>query len=360
MITPAVKHSYQAPSDEAVAAYYDALRQFWHPVLPSSELADHELRGVELLEEQLVLARLDGQLVAMQDLCRHFQAQLSLGEVRAIRGAGECIMCPYHGWSYNRAGQCVDIPQLAAGRVIPAGARVPVYQAQERYGLIWVCLAEDPTFPLPALPGLNDRRFVHGPLRVYEPWVSSLPRAIMAALDDTHAAWVHEGLLGDRTRPAPPDRRVRRDGQHLISEFTMLQPENKTIADGKQHAALREVAITTTVAVPNVIHFDIRAVDTRDQRHTLIWQAVAPRRYNLIDTYWGSARNYDLDRPAHDEQFEAMQDVVRAQDRRIVEGQRPWLLPPFWTKIELPMRPADVPLIEYQQWLEELGVTTAI
>ncbi len=50
--------------------------------------------------------------------------------------------------------------------------------------------------------------------------------------------------------------------------------------------------------------------------------------------------------------------MVRAQDKPIVESQRPWLLPPFWTRIELPLRPADLPLIEYQRWLEELGIST--
>ncbi len=81
---------------------------------------------------------------------------------------------------------------------------------------------------------------------------------------------------------------------------------------------------------------------------------------NETITFWGSARNYDFDQPVFDPVFEQMQDTLRAQDKRIVESQRPWLLPPFWTKVELPLRPADLPLIEYQKWLEELGVTLAL
>lgn len=92
----------------------------------------------------------------------------------------------------------------------------------------------------------------------------------------------------------------------------------------------------------------------------MIWQTVSPRKYNETNTFWGSARNYDFDQPVYNEGFEAMQDTLREQDRRIVESQRPWLLPPFWTKIELPLRPADQPLIEYQKWLEELGITIAV
>lgn len=84
------------------------------------------------------------------------------------------------------------------------------------------------------------------------------------------------------------------------------------------------------------------------------------RRYNQTDTYWGSARNFNLSAPAYDEEFEKMQDLVREQDRRVVESQRPWLLPPFWTKLELPVRPADLPLIEYHRWVEELGISLTL
>jgi vanillate O-demethylase monooxygenase subunit len=271
-------------------------------------------------------------------------------------------MCPYHGWTYAADGQCVDIPQLEPGRAIPREAKVPSFLVQERYGLIWVCLDDAPRYDLPDLPGLEDPSYVLGPIRSYEPWVASAPRVIMAALDDTHAPWVHRGLLGDRAFPEPPDHRVRRDGQYLRVEFSMLQPDNRAISDSASTVGttLREVRLSTTVSVPNVIHFVIDPVDRSGALTTIIWQAVCPRRYNRTDTYWGSARNYDLDAPARNDDFERMQDVVRAQDRRVVESQRPWLLPPFWTKIELPLRPADLPLIEYHRWLEELGITLAL
>jgi phenylpropionate dioxygenase-like ring-hydroxylating dioxygenase large terminal subunit len=348
------------PTVETVAAYYSALRRFWHPVLRSEDLPVGELRGVTLLDEPLVLARLNGEMIALQDLCRHFQAQLSLGEITHLPGHGECVMCPYHGWSYAASGQCVDIPQLGGGRQIPAEARVPRYQAAERYGLVWVCLDGQPLFELPAIPALADPAFLTAPLRTYPLWRAAAPRVIMAALDDTHGPWVHGGLVGDRSHPEPPEHKVRRDGQFLIVDIRMIQPENATIRNNG-HAAnhsdpkFQEVVLRTTVGMPNLIHFMIQAQGS--PRRTQIWQAVCPVRDNETITFWGSARNYALDRPAFDPEFEHLQDTLREQDRRVVESQRPWLLPPFWTKTELPLRPADLPLIEYQKWLEELGVT---
>jgi vanillate O-demethylase monooxygenase subunit len=358
------------PSPESIAAYYQAMRKFWHPVFPSAGLGEGRPQAVELLAEELVLARLNGQVVAMQDLCRHFQAKLSLGEIRSLPGAGQCLMCPYHGWSYDSQGRCVAIPQLTSDRQIPADARVPVYRVAERYGLIWVALDPNPHFDLPDFPMVDDPAFLTGPLRRYAPWAASAPRVIMAALDDTHGPWVHGGLVGDRSHPLPPEHTVQRAGCNLVVRIRMLQPDNATIAEeqstGIRQAApasdlgagLQEVHLTTTVGMPNTIHFTIRAKGSA--RTTLIWQAVCPVRFDQTLTFWGSSRNYDLDKPAYNPAFEELQDTLRAQDKRIVESQRPWLLPPFWTKVELPLRPADLPLIEYQRWLEELGIAIAL
>ncbi len=347
-------------SQETIHAYYASLRPFWHPVMPVARLEEQSIVSAELLEAPLVITRLNGELVALYDVCRHFQAQLSLGEIRHVEGHGECLMCPYHGWTYAANGQCIDIPQLESDRTIPDSARIDSYHVQEKYGLIWVCLAGELAHDIPHLPDLDNPAFLHGPLRTYDAWVSSASRVIMAALDDTHGAWVHEGLVGDRDHPEPPDHRVHRDGCNLIVNFTMLQPNNATIVEDGTDAPLRRVAITTTVGIPNTIHFNIRALDSAGEHVTLIWQAVCPVRYNKTLTFWGSARNYDTDKAAYNAAFEQLQDTLREQDRRVVESQRPWLLSPFWTKTELPVRPADLPLIEYQKWLEELGIITRI
>jgi phenylpropionate dioxygenase-like ring-hydroxylating dioxygenase large terminal subunit len=360
MSVSAVAKVHAAPSQEAIEGYLRAMRPFWHPVLPAAEALEGTPKTATLLDVPLVIARLNGEWVAMDDVCRHFQAQLSLGEIRQIAGHGDCLMCPYHGWSYAADGQCVDIPQLSPGREIPASARVPSYPVQERYGLIWVCLEQEARYPLPDLPDLDNPAFLTGPLRDYTPWHAAAPRVIMAALDDTHGPWVHNGMVGDRSHPEPPQHRVWGEGNTLKVEIQMLQPNNAAIAEGDTDKQFREVLITTTVGIPNTIHFDIRATDSADKHRTLIWQAVCPVSWDRTRTFWGSARNYDFDKPVYNEAFEALQDTLREQDKRIVESQRPWLLPPFWTKVELPLRPADLPLIEYHNWLDELGIAVPL
>ena len=148
-------------------------------------------------------------------------------------------------------------------------------------------------------------------------------------------------------------------------EFTTSQPENVIVEeDGEavEETFVQDVDYSYHVGIPNVlrlitIHRPVRAKD--DARAYVIWLATCPRRFNKTDSFWRLARNFDMD-PSRDQVYEEFEDEVRAQDRPMVQSQRPWLLPPFWTKIELPLRPADLPLLEYQKWLEELSIATAI
>jgi hypothetical protein len=61
-----------------------------------------------------------------------------------------------------------------------------------------------------------------------------------------------------------------------------------------------------------------------------------------------------------DSAYEEFGAVVRKQDKPIIESQRPWIIPPFFTMIELPMGPADLPLMQYQKWLQELEISVAV
>jgi vanillate O-demethylase monooxygenase subunit len=80
-----------------------------------------------------------------------------------------------------------------------------------------------------------------------------------------------------------------------------------------------------------------------------------PIAHNRSRIFLQVARNFDLD-PARDESYLAFEDVIQSQDKPVVESQRPWLLPPLSSRLMLYVRPADLPLIEYQRWMEELGI----
>lgn len=138
----------------------------WHPVCRSAELAEGGLFSARLLQEALVLWRQQDQIMAWQDLCLHRAARLSRGRV-GKPGA----VCPYHGWVYNGAGRCSHIPAHPE-QIPPAKAQVRTYQAQERYGLVWVCLGE----PTSELHLRSDRTAI-----AYRRWLAQLGLTFGAA-----------------------------------------------------------------------------------------------------------------------------------------------------------------------------------
>lgn len=332
----------------AVEAYYRGLEPFWHPVMYSEALSDEPV-GVQLLGRRVVLARLEGETAAFDDLCRHLGTALSIGEVIE----GRHLRCRYHGWTYDRTGRCVDIPARREA-AIPREARIRRYPTREAYGILWVCLAAEPEHDIPPFPEYEDAGFHKGPLRSYGPWRASAPRVVMAALDDTHFPWVHPGILGDPAHPEAPDHEVWREGEHLVSAYTMLQPANDSVAHGEDREALEKVTYTNYVTPSS-----IRLVKESAAGTYVIWQASCPISWDSSLVFSCQARSFDRGED-RDPEYERLQDEIQEQDRPVVESQRPWLLPPLSSRMMLYVRPADLPLIAYQRWLEELGIPQQI
>jgi phenylpropionate dioxygenase-like ring-hydroxylating dioxygenase large terminal subunit len=331
----------EAPGREAIAAYNAALSEYWHPVLDAADLADAPV-AVQLLDRPLVLVRLDGDIACMDDVCRHMGASLSLGTV--VDGCA--LRCIYHGWSYDASGRVVDIP-TRRGRPVPTGARVASYRVQERYGIVWVCLSDQPAADVPAFPEYDDPAFRTTPLAVYAPWRATAPRLVMGALDDTHFPWVHPGILGDPDQPEAPDHTARRDDGVLIASYSRTAP-NEVVEPGAppMMEVNRDSYCTPT---------SIRLVKSMPHWTLVIFEAVSPVSYDRSVAFIHMARTYDLD-PARDQHYVDFEAEVQEQDRPVVESQRPWLLPPLSSRLLLYVRDADLPLIEFQKWLEELGI----
>lgn len=165
--------------------------------MPIARLSINKPQSFQLLGQKIVLwLKQDGQPAALADRCCHRSAQLSKGVV--IAG---CVRCPYHGWSFNEAGTCVDVPQLERG-MIPKTYIVQSYHCTARYGYVWVCL-DEPLQPIPEIAEIDDPGFRFIP-QFYETWQVSGLRAIENSFDSAHGHFVHASSWGDQSNPAPP------------------------------------------------------------------------------------------------------------------------------------------------------------
>jgi nitrite reductase/ring-hydroxylating ferredoxin subunit len=115
----------------------------WTPVALSRDLPRLGVMPVCVDGIDIALWRsATGRVAAWADRCPHRGMRLSHGFVR-----GEALSCIYHGWSYGSEGQCLRIP-AHPDLTPPDAIRVPVFQAMERGGVVWVAHhASDATPP---------------------------------------------------------------------------------------------------------------------------------------------------------------------------------------------------------------------
>ena len=75
-----------------------------------ADLMEGELRGLEVGERLVLLARLDGRITAMDDSCNHAGCLLSGGWVHGKKAA---VVCPCHEYAFELGtGRNLTIPRL--------------------------------------------------------------------------------------------------------------------------------------------------------------------------------------------------------------------------------------------------------
>jgi 3-phenylpropionate/trans-cinnamate dioxygenase ferredoxin subunit len=74
------------------------------------DLIEGELRGLEVGERLILLARLNGRITAMDDSCNHAGCLLSGGWINDRKAA---VVCPCHEYAFELGtGKNVTIPKL--------------------------------------------------------------------------------------------------------------------------------------------------------------------------------------------------------------------------------------------------------
>ncbi|CAN5479132.1 molybdenum cofactor-independent xanthine hydroxylase subunit HpxD [soil metagenome] len=316
-----------------------ALNRFWHPLTTSERVAEQP-RRFTLLDDFVVAYRDENGVAAFRDICIHRGAALSLGWVRDGK-----MVCPYHGWQYDRTGACVRIPSRPEGTSIPASAKAYRHHVEERYGLVWVAV-EDPELGVPEFPGdIYEQPGWKSFVSYNETWKTSAARAVENFMDFSHFPYVHEGLLGteDNAEIAPYTVEKRADGLHYWLE--QEEPSDLYGAGGSQL-----VRYEYTLVVPFTIH--LKKIEVGTGRETIITQFTSPQTSTSTELFVFIVRNHSQDEP--DSKFGDFTNKIMEQDRVIVESQRPEQLPPSLRE-ELHIKVPDAASLLYRQRLASLA-----
>lgn len=335
---------------------WPALRAYWHPVALSADLKDEKPLAVQLLNERLAVCRLEGQVKAYHDLCIHRGTPLSLGWVE-----GENLVCAYHGWAYNGDGTCVRIPSIPTEHPIPKKACLTPFPAREQYGLVWVCLSDEPVHPIPDFPEYDDPEY-----RLFmiqrKRWKGAAARVMENFVDLGHFAWIHDGILGDRSQPITPEVHMRREGEMLRFWFDNIPDKTAPFVHRRSYR----------LYAPWTLH--MRKEEDRGKAKVYFAPHTA-HSSNETTEYMVVVRNYDLDAAdvvhgpviIKDKEIQAevmddsvkdlfqLHDLIFEQDLEIVEKQRPEELPLDLAE-ELHIKGPDAVALAYRRMLGELGV----
>ncbi|EKS31084.1 aromatic ring-hydroxylating oxygenase subunit alpha [Afipia felis] len=316
------------------------LRHFWHPVCTLDELKASNDEGVGpigrvLLDEPLVIAKLDGKIVAMGDRCAHRFAKLSGGKV--IENSR--LQCPYHGWQYGSSGKCAFIP-AAPNDPIPRKAMTPAYECEVKYDIVWVRL--DSSWNATSIPycsAWDNPDFKK--VIIAEPynWSSSAQRRWENFTDFSHFAYVHPGTLYDPAYSEPAIVPVDRVGGEL--RFFM-EPGKDMLDTLPPDSPLGSWDYRATM--PFSINLDIRLY--RNGSPFLLWTTSSP-------TSETTCRNFMIIAHTDDKMPDKVpldfQKLVLAEDQPVIETQPG---PLFLDEISLP---TDKISNQYRKWLRELS-----
>src|SRR3954467_6352982 len=138
------------------------MREYWIPALMSSELdsPDGPPQRLRLLGENLIAFRTtSGEVGLIQNACPHRGASLFFG-----RNEEEGLRCVYHGWKFDTAGACVDMPSEPAESNFKNKVKAKSYPVMERNGVIWMYMG--PRAVPPPLPPMEFNVLPEGHTRI--------------------------------------------------------------------------------------------------------------------------------------------------------------------------------------------------
>jgi phenylpropionate dioxygenase-like ring-hydroxylating dioxygenase large terminal subunit len=199
------------------------LRRYWLPACMSSELPEKDgapLR-VRLLGEDLVAFRdTEGKVGLVDAYCPHRRAPLFFGRNE------ECgLRCVYHGWKFDRHGDCVDMPSEPAGTTLQAKVKIRAYPTFEQAGLVW-CYMGPPELQ-PAKPDYDWMRAPKSHAFVSKTYENcNWLQALEGGLDTAHSSFAHNNKIGDNTMLRNRDRAPRIDVERTDYGYTYVSTRN--------------------------------------------------------------------------------------------------------------------------------------
>ncbi|MGY1814390.1 Rieske 2Fe-2S domain-containing protein [Blastococcus sp. SYSU D00820] len=303
-----VRVTRHAGPEHLVLSEHPVFRRFWYCVGFSADVTDAPVAR-RVLGTGLVLWRPEpgAPVSAALDRCAHRDAPLSRGWITDCH-----LVCPYHGWEWDAQGRTQRIPQFPDSPH-PTKSGLTMVAAQERYGMVWICLATEaeggPITGIPGIPEFDDPAWRVVPERTWDFHCTAM-HLLENNFDPGHVAFVHRNTFGNPDRPE-------------LTETTVVRVPGGLRATGEVPVEARPGEIGTTVRrttstllLPFLGHM---LIDYPDGLRHLMVKAITPvddERCTITQTVLRT--DTEADRPAAE--ILAFDDVVEDEDRDLLEA----------------------------------------
>ncbi len=320
---------------------------FWYVAAESSEVTYKPVKTTMLGQEFVLWRDKAGKVNCISNTCTHRGGAMAEGRIQ-----GDCIECPYHGWTFNGEGECVRLPSIASDKKIPARAHIDAYPVEEKYGLIFTFLGDLPEEerpPIIDIPEYDDEKWICAMLKV--DWKIDYKRSLENTMDPAHNEFTHptHGFLGVKD-------------EYTVADITLIEKEwgtgfmNPMYTPPLANEAMREASGRTEDAWSEAgagnhgvnctwtfIHPTEKASMHNYMLHTPIHEKL-DRIYVLM------LRNF-LTEERHNQTFIDRGVFIAEQDRVVLETINPILTPRANTKEVLV--PADKAVARYRELYRE-------
>lgn len=239
----------------------ELFRRYWIPALMANELPEPDCPPVRvsLLGERLIAFRdTEGKIGLMDEFCAHRGVSLWFG-----RNEEGGLRCPYHGWKYDRTGQCVEVPSEPRSSGFCERIKLKAYPTLELGDVIWTYMG--PLELMPEPPAYEWTKVPSSHRYLSKRWQqSNYLQAMEGGIDSSHVSFLHSGeinsdplhrgtegakyarstnttfdihqspaglLIGAR-RPAEPGTHYWRVTQWMMPWYTLIPPYHGNALNG--------------------------------------------------------------------------------------------------------------------------------
>lgn len=300
----------------------NAPRNAWYPLTWSRNvtraLARHRLLGSDLV----VYRSEAGAPVALDDMCPHRLAPLSMGKLK-----GDAVECGYHGMTFAPNGRCVRIPGQS---MIPANARVPSYPLHEKMGLVWIWPGDpdraDPSL-IYDLPQYNDAGWhaAHGDaLRIDANYLNLADNLC----DPAHVSFVHLSTLGNAASEEIPVEHTFSDSGVLVWRWIKDAPPIPLFAKygdfrgnvDRWHYYDYAAPCSAVIDFGSADAYAIKDPKDRDQGLRIFaCHFITPVDEHVCIDHWLHVRNFAIDDADVDQRLHADFRIAFNEDKEILE-----------------------------------------